>query len=335
MVRLMPARVRAVAAIVLSVLIAGCGQSTSSQTGKNQSGTTQSGSQAGASRKPRVAVIMKSLANEFFSTMAEGARQHQEAAPERYELLVRGIKDERDLSQQVALVEEMISQQVDAIVIAPADSKALVGVLKRARAAGVVVVNIDNQLDQEVLQQAGIAIPFVGPDNRAGARKVGEFLAQHLKPGDQVGVLEGIRTAFNAQQRRLGFDDAMRSAQIEIVDSQSAQWEVEVANTVAAGMISEHPNIKGLLCSNDNMALGALAATKAAGRSGEIAIVGFDNISAIREAIQVGTILATADQHGDQLAVYGIEFALQIIDGQSAPANQETPVDLITRESGQ
>ena len=52
----------------------------------------------------------------------------------------------------------------------------------------------------------------MGPDNRAGARKVGDFLAKRLKPGDEVVVLEGIRTAFNGQERRLGFEDAMKSA---------------------------------------------------------------------------------------------------------------------------
>ena len=82
--------------------------------------------------KPQVALIMKSLANEFFSTMAAGAESHQQAHADQYDLVINGIKDERDLTRQVALVEEMVARGVDAIVIAPADSKALVPVLKRA-----------------------------------------------------------------------------------------------------------------------------------------------------------------------------------------------------------
>jgi ribose transport system substrate-binding protein len=283
--------------------------------------------------KPQIALIMKSLANEFFSTMAEGAKQHQAGHAERYDLIVNGIKDERDLARQVGLVEEMIAQQVDAIVIAPADSKALVSVLKRAQSAGIVVVNIDNKLDEAVLSEAGVQIPFVGPDNRAGARLVGEYLATRLTAGDPVGVLEGIRTAFNGQQRRLGFEDAMQAAGMKIVDSQSAQWEMDMANRVASAMLSEHAEIKALLCSNDSMALGALAAVKAAGRSGQVLIVGFDNISAIQAAIRDGAVLATADQHGDQLAVYGIEYALELLQGAASPADKQTPVDLVTAES--
>jgi len=286
-----------------------------------------------SSDRPRVALIMKSLANEFFATMAEGASRHHEEHSDEYDLVVNGIKDERDLSRQVALVEEMIAADADAIVIAPADSKALVSVLRKAQQAGIVVVNIDNKLDDQVLAENDTKIPFVGPDNRAGASKVGEFLAGKLAAGDKVGVLEGIRTAFNGQQRRLGFEDAMKAAGIEIVDSQSAQWEMDQANKVASAMISEHPEIKALLCSNDSMALGALAAVKAAGRSGEIAVVGFDNITAIQQAIKDGSVLATADQHADQLAVYGIEYALQILRGEATPADKETPVDLVTVET--
>lgn len=100
--------------------------------------------------KPKVALIMKSLANEFFATMADGAATHQAAHADEYDLVVNGIKDERDLSRQVGIVEEMIAAGANAIVIAPADSKALVPVLRRAKAAGLVVINIDNRLDAEI-----------------------------------------------------------------------------------------------------------------------------------------------------------------------------------------
>lgn len=282
-------------------------------------------------KKPKVALIMKSLANEFFSTMAKGAEAHQSEHADDYELVVNGIKDERDLSRQVALVEEMVANGADAIVIAPADSKALVPALRRAREAGVVVINIDNKLDQGVLEAENIEIPFVGPDNKTGAKKVGDYLASQLKSGDEVVVLEGIRTSFNGTQRRLGFEEAMQAAGMKIVDSQSAQWEMSMANTLASSMLSEHPNVKAILAANDSMALGALAAIKNSGKAGEVAIVGFDNIAAVQQAIKEGQILATADQHGDQLAVFGIEYALNLLKDPNAKLeDRETPVDLVT-----
>lgn len=307
-----------------AMLLAGCGKSGGDQPGKPADGGPAAG-------KPKVALVMKSLANEFFSTMADGAKKHQAAHAADYDLVVNGIKNETDLSEQVNLVEQMIAQRVNAIVIAPADSKALVTVLKRAKEGGVLVINIDNKLDADVLKEAGLQIPFVGPDNRAGAKKVGEALAKQLKAGDQVAIIEGVPTAFNGQQRRLGFEDAMKAVGMNIVSVQSGRWEMEAANNVASAMLSEHPDLKAILCANDNMALGAVAAIKAAGKSGKVLVVGFDNISALKPQLESGAVAATADQHGDQLAVFGIEAALKILKGEAPPADQTTSVDLITK----
>jgi ribose transport system substrate-binding protein len=299
--------------------MAGCGRSD-----QKSSSNTPNG-------KPRIALVMKSLANEFFGTMADGAKKHQAGNSTTYDLIVNGIKNETDLAEQVNLVEQMIAQQVNAIVIAPADSRALVTVLRHAKEAGVLVVNIDNKLDADVLKQAGLNVPFVGPDNRAGAKKVGEALAKKLKPSDEVAIIEGIPTAFNGQQRRLGFEDAMKAAGMNIVSVQSGLWEMEKANAVAGAMLSEHPQLKAILCANDNMALGAVAAIQAAGKAGSVLVVGFDNISALQPMLDKGQVVATADQHADKLAVFGIEAALKILKGDAPPADQTTAVDLITR----
>lgn len=281
--------------------------------------------------KPKVALVMKSLANEFFQTMAEGAKKHQTAHAADYELIVNGIKNETDLAEQVALVDQMIAQGVQALVIAPADSKALITVLKRAKDSGVLVINIDNKLDADTLKQAGLQIPFVGPDNRDGAKRVGEVLAKKLQSGDEVAILEGVTTAFNSQQRKSGFEDAMRAAGMKIVSVQSGEWEMEKASTVAAGLLTANPGLKALLCANDNMALGAAAAVQSAQKTAQVQIVGFDNISALKPLLADGRVLATADQHGDQLAVFGIEAALKALKDKTVPSDVQTPVDVVTK----
>jgi ribose transport system substrate-binding protein len=125
----------------------------------------------------------------------------------------------------------------------------------------------------------------------------------------------------------------MKSSQMNIVSVQSGYWEMEKANSVCAAVLSEHSDLKAFLCSNDSMALGAVAAVKAAGKTGQVLVVGFDNISAIQEMLKDGRVLATADQHGDQLAVFGLEYALQILEKKITPENMQTPVDLITSKS--
>jgi len=306
--------------VCLLMIVVGCGK-------------VQNAEDKGTKReKPRIALIMKSLANEFFKTMEEGARRHNKEHSSEYELIVEGIKDELDINRQVQLVENMIGQRVDAIVIAPADSKALVPVCKKALKAGIIVINIDNRFDTDVVRENEVQIPFVGPDNRKGAKKVGDYLDQQLQPGDAVAIINGVPTAYNAIQRRLGFLDAIQERGLKLVAEENGDWEMSKANKVVSALMTEKPEIKGIFCANDSMALGTISALKAVGLIDKVKVVGFDNISAANELLEKGELLATADQHADQLAIYGIEYALECLNTKNIPADKETPVDLVVKK---
>lgn len=279
---------------------------------------------------------MKSLANEFFLTMEDGAKAYQKEHSADFDLISNGIKDETDTAGQTRIVEQMILAKVNALVIAPSDSKAMVPVIKKAVDAGITVINIDNQLDPAVIKSKNISVPFVGPDNRKGARLVGEYLAKQLKAGDEVGIIEGVSTTTNAQQRTAGFKDAMEAAQIKVVSLQSGDWEIDKGNKVAASILSEYPDVKALLAGNDSMAVGAVSAVRAAGKAGQVQVVGYDNINAIKPMLQDGRVLATADQFAAKQAVFGIETALKIIKGEKVDSGAngviETPVELVTKK---
>ncbi|MFJ2483783.1 sugar ABC transporter substrate-binding protein [Pseudomonas sp. NPDC087598] len=285
--------------------------------------------------KPKVALVMKSLANEFFLTMEDGAKAYQKEHSADFDLISNGIKDETDTAGQTRIVEQMILAKVNALVIAPSDSKAMVPVIKKAVDAGITVINIDNQLDPAIVKSKNISVPFVGPDNRKGARLVGEYLAKQLKAGDEVGIIEGVSTTTNAQQRTAGFKDAMDAAQIKVVSLQSGDWEIDKGNKVAASILSEYPEVKALLAGNDSMAVGAVSAVRAAGKAGQVQVVGYDNINAIKPMLKDGRVLATADQYAARQAVFGIETALKIIKGEKVDSGAngviETPVELVTK----
>ncbi|KPA98276.1 MULTISPECIES: sugar ABC transporter substrate-binding protein [Pseudomonas] len=285
--------------------------------------------------KPKVGLVMKSLANEFFVTMQDGAKDYQKTHSADFDMITNGIKNETDTAAQIDIVNQMILSKVDALVIAPADSKALVTVLKKASDAGIKVVNIDNRLDPQVLKSKNLDIPFVGPDNRKGARLVGDYLAKTLASGDKVGIIEGVPTTTNAQQRTAGFKDAMDAAGMKIVSTQSGNWEIDQGNKVASAMLSEYPDLKALLAGNDNMALGAVSAVRAAGKAGKVQVVGYDNIEAIKPMLQDGRVLATADQAAAQQAVFGIQNALKLVKGEKVDAVDgviETPVELVLKK---
>ena len=281
---------------------------------------------------PIIALVMKSLANEFFVNMASGAERHQ-AERANYELIINGIRNESDLAQQVTLVDQMISRGVDAIVIAPADSQALVPALARASAAGIVIINIDNRLEPEVLEEYDLSIPFIGPSNRAGAKMVGDFALQSVATGSKVAILEGITSAVNSIERRTGFEEAITDAGMDLVTIQSAEWDQTKAAQVMAGILSQYPDLDVILAANDNMALGAASAVGMARREKEIVIAGFDNISAVHPLIEAGTVIATVDQFGDQLAVFGIEYAIEALESGAELEDRETLLELVTVET--
>jgi len=282
---------------------------------------------------PHIALVMKSLANEFFLTMEHEARAHQKSSDTAYQLTANGIRNETDVSGQVRIIENMIAQDVDALIVAPADSRALIPVCANAIQQGIVVINIDNRFDQQTLAAKSLQIPFVGPDNRKGAQMVGSYLAEYLEAGDGVAVIEGIPTAHNSQERKAGFIEVFHQKALDILTIRSAEWDMEKANIVVAALINEYPDVKGIACANDSMALGAVAALKAAGKLDSVYVVGFDNISAVQEMLKTGQILATADQFGGRIAVNGIEYALEILKTGAHKADQETPVELITKQS--
>jgi ribose transport system substrate-binding protein len=290
---------------------------------------------AQTAKKPVVALVMKSLANEFFLTMETGAKDYQAHNASKFTLISNGIKDETDTANQIRIVEQMIVSKVDALVIAPADSKALVPVIKKAVDAGIIVVNIDNQLDPDVLKSKDLNVPFVGPDNAKGAKLVGDYLAKKLKSGDEVGIIEGVSTTTNAQQRTAGFKDAMQAGGMKVVALQSGDWEIDKGNAVASQILNANPNIKALLCGNDNMALGAVAAVRAAGKAGKVQVVGYDNINAIKPMLADGRVLATADQYAAKQAVFGIDTALKALSAHQKQSQLssvvETPVNLVTK----
>jgi ribose transport system substrate-binding protein len=283
--------------------------------------------------KPKVGLVMKSLANEFFQQMDAGAKAFAAENEDLFEFQTVGMRDERDFAAQVEAVENYITQQFDVIVIAPADSKAMVEPLARAIDEGIVVVNIDVELDGPTKEEAGIDLAFFGPDNREGAKLAGDELGKALGEGGKVVILEGNPEADNAVQRQLGFEDSVAEYGLDLLESRTANWETELANGVMTDFLTKYPDVQGVMAANDSMALGVVAALEAAGKVGDIQVVGFDNIPGVRPLVADGSMLATIEQFGADMAVFGIEFGMRELAGESFCGWQKTPIELITAEN--
>lgn len=279
--------------------------------------------------KKRIGFVMKTLTNPFFVEMEKGARRAEKAL--NIELLVKTAAQETSIEQQIQIVEDLITAKVVAIVIAPGDSQRLVPVLKKAAEAGIKLVNIDNRLDANSIKQAGLPpIPFVSVDNEKAAYASAKFIANGATPGSQAAILEGIRSADNAQQRAEGAKRAFaESKAIKLVASESANWKIDEGYIVTKQIFAKHPEIKLLFAANDMMALGALKFLQENKRS-EVKVAAYDALDEAVAEVKAGRLAVTVDQQAAEQGFQGVTLATRLLKGESVPALMLIDTRLVT-----
>lgn len=273
-----------------------------------------------ASKPYKIVLIVKTKNNPFFIPMIqafEATAKEMGAVGE-----VQAAAQETSYEQQVSLVQNEVSKGMQAILITPADSKALVPALKKAQDAGVLVINLDNRLDPESMKEQGLNLGgYVGADNEAGGKKAGEAMLAALSGKGKVVILEGIRSADNAQARKRGFESAVKG-KMDIVDSESAEWDTEKAYAKTLALLAKHTDLAGIFCANDNMAIGAMRAVSEKGLKGKITVVGYDNIPGVRKALDSGEMKATIEQHPESMGMYGVRMAIGLLDKKIQPGGE-------------
>lgn len=283
-----------------------------------------------SNKLPVVGLVMKSLEAEFFQEMKKGAIDYAEKRGD-LELLPVGTENQTEIKKQILLIEEFINQKVDAIVVIPIDSKALVPPVVKAVKDGIEVVNIDIMLDEDMLKEHNIEMVFVGPDNETAAKAVGDVLAKELGKNGKVIIIEGVPAAMNAQQRKQGFLNSINEYGLNLLASGVANWETEQASSVFSDLLQQNPDVQGVMCANDAMAIGVLKVLEAAGKAGEVKVIGFDNDDSVGPLIEDGKMLATIDCFGSQMAAEGINYAMKALQGEKNKGWMKTKMELITK----
>jgi ribose transport system substrate-binding protein len=281
---------------------------------------------------PVIALILKTLNNPFFIDMEKGAKEAAANLP--INLIVQSGEREMDVEKQMQIVENMIQRGVDAICLVPTGSKEIIPAIVKANQANIPVLILDNKVNEEALSQAGGHIAsYIGSDNIEGGKIAGRYLVEKLNGEGKVAILEGIPGQEAGDQRLSGFLEAVReSPGIEIVASQTANWEMDQGFNVFQNILQSHPEVEALFSCSDNMALGAIEAIAAAGRTGDLMVVGFDAIAEARDAIRKGTMEGSLAQYPAEIGKLGVEYAYQFLNGEEIPAYVPTKIELITKE---
>jgi ribose transport system substrate-binding protein len=286
-----------------------------------------------APAKPRVAFVLKTLNNPFFIEMQKGARE----AADRLgvELVVQAAEREVDVDKQMQIIENLIETRVDALCITPSGSREVVPAIAKANAARIPVVIVDTRVDPKAAQDAGIKLDgFVGSDNYEGGKVAGEYLLKLTGGKASVGLLEGIPGHETGDSRLKGFHDAVRGAAgVKVVASQTANWERDQGYNVFQNMLQAHPEIDALFACSDLMALGAVEAIAAAGRTGKVRVIGFDAVDDARKAIAAGTMLASVAQFPAEMGRLAVEDAVARVKGGPPPGERKVRIELVTKET--
>ena len=297
--------------------------------GCNRNEPSSTGAAASVDGKPTIALVVKTLNNPFFIEMQQGA---QEAADRLgVNLVVQAADREVDVERQMQIIENLIERKVSVLCIAPSGSREIVPVVVKANKAGIPVLIVDTRVDEKALTAAGgKTATFIGSDNFDGGKLAGMFIAEKLGGQGNVAVLEGIPGHETGDARLSGFREALAKAPgIQIVASQPANWERDQGFNVFQNILQANPGVKALFACNDLMALGAAEAIAAAGKTGEIIVVGFDAQPEARAAIQKGAMAATVAQFSSRMGATAVELAHKLLSGETIPTFVPVPIELV------
>lgn len=278
-------------ATALCAVLAACSNTSST----SSSTTTETSAAPGASGTAKtIGVSIQNREAQFYQDMENGMKA--EAAKYGYALIV--VDANRDNAKQQSQVEDFISKKVDAIVLTPYDSQAIGSAIVEANKANVPVFTADiaNTAKQ------GTVVAHIASDNVEGGEQAGKLLCQAIGKVGSVAIIDEPEVT-SVQDRVKGFKQALKAncPGVTVVADFDAGGQRDKAASVMGDILQSHKDLKGVFGINDDSALGALTALRAAGQNGKIAVIGYDATPEARTAIKNGDMYGDAIQYPDQI----------------------------------
>lgn len=286
--------------VLCIVMLTGCG-------GTQNEETTQTPQED--TRTYKVTLVLKNLVNPMWLAVKEGA----EDAAQKYgvELTVLAPLKADNNEEQIRQVEDAITKQADAIVLIPSDSQGIIPAVEKANQAGIPVINVNTKVG------GGQTETFVAVENYDAASKVAKAVAEKLGGEGKIIIIEGKAGAQSAIDLKQGAVDTFETYEnIEIVASQTANWNRAEAMQVTQNLLQAHPDVNAIFASNDEMAMGAVEAVDQAGLTGKIIIAGLDANRDALEAIKEGKMTLTCDKRGFEQGYVGVETAVKVLNNE-------------------
>jgi ribose transport system substrate-binding protein len=223
------------------------------------------------------------------------------------------------------MMEDLITQQVDALCVAPSQPKAAVKVFDKAAEAGIPVILIDTDAPWE--KKAS----FIGTGNYSAGKIAGEYLVNNLPKGAKIVIIRGALGDLTHDDRTNGAKDVMDEGGLEVIDIQPADSDRNKALNVMENMLQKFDKIDAVFTTNDPMGLGALRAIRQAGQ--EIIVIGFDGTPDAQKEIKKGRLTGSVAQSPYNMGYFGVENAVKLAKGETIENRIDTGAELITQEN--
>jgi ABC-type sugar transport system substrate-binding protein len=286
------------------------------------------GGVAGAKPAPvRIGVVLNALDNPFFVTIYEGVRVETNRRGARAS--IRAAASNADLAGQAAHVRSLVAAKKDCYVVNPITSTNLVPPLRGVRRP---IVNLDSPIDQTAAKRARLPIrTYIGTNDVAAGRIAGSKMASLLKAGARVALIGGLADNVNSALRLKGFERGIHGAGLKVVARINADYRRTKAQIAAEQILRDNPRLSGFFAASDLMALGAADAVRAAGRTGQVKIIGLDGIPEALDAVRLGSIDATVSQYPYVMGQMAIEACVAAARGSKLPTRVDAPVAIVTK----
>ncbi|WP_116953527.1 ABC transporter substrate-binding protein [Jiangella endophytica] len=315
------------AAVVATAVLAACSGVEVRDGSDDQAAAT--GEPTAASGPLELAVLPKAVGHEFWNTVRAGAECAAELAGD-VTVEWDGVTAETDVEGQVNLVQNFVTRQVDGIVYAATDSTALAPATQGALDAGIPVAMIDSGTDPQPED-----VPLYATDNRAAAVEAANLLAEELGAGEhEVALIEFQPGSQTNTERVEGFTEGLgQHDNLTLVGQQPSHSDVNEARRVTEDILTANPNLAGIFAANEPSVLGAAQAVEAAGRSGEIVIIGWDAAPDEVAGLRSGQISALVVQNPFNMGYLGVQNMVEHLREGSPLESADTGVTFLTQEN--
>ena len=273
----------------------------------------------------KVGLAVANLQANFFNQI----KQSVEAAGAAKGIQVITVDAKGDAATQVSQIQDLIAQNIDALIYIPAGATAASVPVKAAKAAGIPVVNIDRNAE------GAPGDTFIATNSVESARQVCDWIAKQAGGKGEMLIIHGQKGTTPEVDRTKGCNEALKNyPDIKVVgELWSQQWHQDEGFSLAADLLQSHPKATIIFGQADALALGAAKAVKVSNPDHRIWIAGFDGDTAALTELKNGVFDVTATQQTQKMGRMGVDAAIALVKGEKLPAEQLQNATLTTKEN--